>query len=155
MTLTMTQYVDLKEQLPLYALYLTKERYLLSLKPETKDPFTFEEVQALKTNDDHFTAYVDTLNRRQGKPIDNISFQDKVNALYVSDSLMAHFQNRLTQRNEQLKNYLLTTGGVDPKNLSILTADKPTLDAYNDKPKYKIDMNLPGAEKPDALSIVN
>ena len=148
MTLTMTQFVDLKEQVPLYALYLTKERYLLSLKPETKDPFAFEEVQAVKTNDEKFTAFVDTLIRKQGKPIDNISFQEKINALYIPDTLMARFQNKLSHRNDQLKNYLITTGGLATKNLLILTADKPSLDAYTEKPKYKIDMNLPVPKSP-------
>jgi len=73
----------------------------------------------------------------------------------MPDSLMARFQTNLALRNDQLKNYLISIGGVDPKNLSILTADKPSMDAYTDKAKYKIDMNLPGTEKPDALSIVN
>jgi len=155
MTLTMTQYVNLKDQIPLYALYLTKEQYLLSLKPESKDPFTFEEVQTIKTNDPKFTAFVDTLLHKQGKAITNISFPEKINAIYMPDSLMVRFQTNLALRNDQLKNYLISTGGVDPKNLSILTADKPSMDAYTDKAKYKIDMNLPGTEKPDALSIVN
>jgi hypothetical protein len=155
MTLTMTQYVNLKDQIPLYALYLTKEQYLSSLKPENKDPFAYEEVQDIKTNDPKFIAFVDTLIHKQGKVLGEVSFQDKVNALYVPDTLIAKFQNNLVQRNEQLKSYLTTTEGVDPKNLSILTADKPALDTYTEKPKYKIDMTLPGAEKPDELSIVN
>ena len=155
MTLTMTQYVNLKEQIPLYALYKTKELYLSSLKPENKDPFTYEEVMGIKTNDGMFIAFVDTIIKKQGKVLGDISFQDKVNALYVTDTLIAKFQTNLAQRNEQLKSYLTTTGGVDPKNLTILTADKTALDTYNEKAKYKIDMNLPGAEKPDELSIVN
>jgi hypothetical protein len=148
MTLTMTQCVNLKEQIPLYALYLTKERYLSSLKPENKDPFAYEEVQTIKTNDEKFAAYVDTLILKQGKVLGDVSFQDKVNALYIPDTLIANFQSKLALRNEQLKNYLISTEGVPTKNLSILTADKPALDTYTEKAKYKIDMTLPGTEKP-------
>jgi hypothetical protein len=47
-------------------------------------------------------------------------------------------------------NYLMTTGGVPANRILITTAEKPALDAYTEKPKYKIDMTLPGTEKPEA-----
>lgn len=149
MTLTLTQFVNLKEVIPLYALYKAKESYLESLiKTDNKDPINYEEVQALKNNDPNFIAYVDTLVKKQGKVTGEITLQEKVNAIFHPDSIRAEFQNKLESRNQMLKNYLITNVAVPLQNIMIKTADNQTLETYTEKARYKIDMLLPGTEKP-------
>jgi len=149
MTLTLTQFVNQKEEMMRYMLYKTKENYLLSMASnDNKIPLTFEEVQALKNSDVKFLAFIDTLLKKLGKQMGNVSIEEKISALYQSDSIKAEFQRKLELRNSQLKNYLMTTGAVPVKNLLINTADGATLDAFAEKAKYKIDMTLPGTEKP-------
>lgn len=95
MTLTLTQFVNLKEAIPLYTLYKAKESYLESLnKSEIKDPINYEEVQSLKNNDANFIAYLDTLLKKQGKAFSNVPLQEKVNSLYSPDSIKAEFQKK-------------------------------------------------------------
>lgn len=148
LTLTLFQYVNIKEELPLLAMYKTKERFLLS-QPYTdnKMQISYEEVQALKNNDAQFVAYVDTLVKKHGNNLGDVSLQEKINSLYTPDSLKAEFQNKLETRNQLLKSYLITTGGIPEKNIVVATAESTTLEAYSEQPKYKIDMTLPGAEK--------
>ncbi len=150
MTLMLTQYVNLKEELPLYAIYKTKMDFLKSInKNDNKVFFTYDEVQAVKNNDKSFLEYLDNLVKSQGKVTTDASFQEKVNSLYVPDSLKTDLQGKMERRNEHLKNYLITTGEVPMKNLMIKTADKATLDAYDKRAVYKLDMSLLGAENPD------
>lgn len=47
-----------------------------------------------------------------------------------------------------IQNYLITNGEVPAKNILITTADNPTLETYAEKVRYKIDITLPGTEKP-------
>jgi hypothetical protein len=149
MTLSLTQFVNMKEALPLYTLFKAKVGFLNSMnKNENKAALTFEEVQGLKNNDEKFMAYLDTLIKSKGKVALDASLQEKVNSLYAPDSVATDFQRKLERRNEQLKNYLMTTGELPEKNLLIKTADKATLDAFDKKAHYQIEMSLPGAEGP-------
>jgi len=150
MTLTLTQFVNFKESLQLYSLYKAKVSYLNSTnKTDSKIPFTYGEIQAVKDNDKGFLDYLDALIKSKGKQVGDVSLQEKVNAIYIPDSIKSEFQSKLDLRNAQLKNYLITTGEVLAKNITVKTADQATLDAYDKKSIYKIEMNLPGAEKPE------
>jgi hypothetical protein len=150
MTLTLTQFVNFKESLQLYSLYKAKVSYLNSTnKTDSKIPFTYGEIQAVKDNDKGFLDYLDALIKSKGKQVGDVSLQEKVNAIYIPDSIKSEFQSKLDLRNAQLKNYLITTGEVPAKNITVKTADQATLDAYDKKSIYKIEMNLPGAEKPE------
>ena len=146
----MTQYVNLKEEAPLNAIYKAKEDYLNSTNQNgNKVPFTYEEIQAVKNNDQSFLDFLDTSIRNKGKAAGDVSLEAKINTLYVADSAKIDLQLKMERQNERLKNYLLTTGEVPAKNIAIKTADAAKLDAYEKKAIYKIEMSLPGAEGPE------
>ena len=146
MALVLTQYVDTKDVLPDYSLYKAKEAYLISTENNDNKAhqFTYDEVTKVKDDDSQFMAYLNNLVN--GKVPDNASLQTKVNALYATDSIQNGLQHFMGQRDEMLKNYMITSYEIPVKNLTVKTADKPTLDSYTGKAYYKIEMNLPGAE---------
>jgi len=149
MILTLTQFVNLPDLLPDYALYKTKASYLNSLQQaENKIPVSYEEVQQVKDNDNQFIGYLNNLIIAKGTANENASLQEKVNSLYSMDSLKVDLKRKLERRNEHLKNYMITTSEVPEKNLIIKTADDATLNAYKNPANYKIEMTLPGAENP-------
>lgn len=148
MLLSLTQYVDLKTLLPDYMLYKTKEAYLLSQRKDTTlHHLRYSDVALVSINDAGFVAYVDTLVKspKSTLPV-NASIQDKVNALYAPDSIQAGVQRFLQRRNVFLQNYMTTALDVPAKSLVVKTADTTTLDSYNGKAMYKIEMTLPGAD---------
>ena len=146
--LNLTQFVNLSDAMSDYAIYRTKLSYLNSLqKTENKTPVGYSEVQQLKNNDKDFVQYLDTLIKHSGKVALQASFQDKINSLYVQDSIRIGLINKLERRNLFLKNYLMTSSEIPEKNLVIRTAETDSLKIYNQKAIYKIGMTLPGAEK--------
>jgi hypothetical protein len=149
MILTLTQYVNLPDLMPDYALYKAKSAYIISQqKTENKNPLSYEEVQQVKDNDSQFTDYLNGLIKPGGSINANSSLQEKVNSLYASDSIRMDLRQKLERRNGYLKNYLMTTCEVPEKNLVIKTGDDTTLNNYKDKANYKIEMTLPGSENP-------
>ena len=149
MILTLTQYVNIPDLLPDYALYKAKSSYLVSQqKTDNKNPLSYEEVQQVKDNDSQFVAYLNGLIKPGATLNTNSSLQEKVNSLYAPDSIRIDLKQKLERRNEYLKNYMMTTCEVPEKNLVIKTADDTTLNGYKDKGNYKIEMTLPGSENP-------
>jgi hypothetical protein len=154
MVLTLTQYINLKEILPEYSLYKTKYSYLNSIhaKSGSITSPTFDEIQQLNNSDSHLVEYIDSLLNTKGFKNTEATFSEKVNSLYLPDSLQTELLSILEKRNIFLKNYLNTNAGIPVKNLVIKTADKDSLKNYNDKAVYKIDMSLPEEEKTNKLA---
>jgi len=148
MVLELTQFANLKDVLDDYALYKTKYAYLYSM-PDTdkKNPFVYEEVQSIATEDKDFVDYVDSLLHVKGKTNLNLPVLQKTLSLYSPDSLQTELLNKFENRNSMLKNYMKTSMEISEKNLAIKTADKDTLKIFKDKAHYKINMSLPGAGK--------
>lgn len=149
MMLTLTQFVNLPDLLPEYALYKTKSAYLISLqKAGNKNSLTYDEVQQVKDNDNQFVSYLDSLTKTNATINEKSTFTEKVNSLYVPDSIIVDLKHKFDRRNESLKKYLITTCEIPEKNIVIKTADDAILKTYKNNANYKIDMILPGAENP-------
>ena len=157
MVLTLTQFVNLKESIPEYSLYKTKYSYLNSIHADSDSLIspTFDDIQQVSNSDTHFVDYVDSLLNIKGIGNTKASLYEKVNALYLPDSLKTGLFSILEKRNLRLKNYMITNNGIPENNLVIKTADKDTLENYNGKALYKIDLSLPGAEKSTELVSTN
>ena len=147
MVLTLTQYVNLPDSLNDFKLYQTKVLYLNSMRTaETDSSATYEDVKEIQNNDKDFIEFLDSIVKSKGKKYDNVSLQEKVNFLYVQDSIQVGFIHKLEERNSFLKNYLLTSCEIPEKNLILKTAELDSLKFYKEKPQYKIGMSLPGDE---------
>ncbi|MBB3186358.1 DUF748 domain-containing protein [Microbacter margulisiae] len=147
MLLTLTQYVDLKDMLPAYALFKTKSAYLKSQqKDSTQQQIHYSDIELVNNNDAGFVAYVDTLVKAKSNLPVNASIQDKVNALYAPDSIQAGAQRFLQRRNLFILHYMTTSYQVPEKSLIVRTVGQDTLNTYSSKAKYAIKMTLPGAD---------
>jgi hypothetical protein len=149
MTLTLTQFVNMKEEIPAYALYKTKAAFLAArFKEEKRGTPGYDDVTSLDENDTTFEKYLDSLVKSRGVPVEGASLRGKVNSLYVADSLQAELQLTLGRRNELLRKHMITSYQIPPKKLIVKTAEKSALDTYTDKALYKIEMTLPESAAP-------
>jgi hypothetical protein len=153
MTLTLTQFVNMKKEITEYALYKTKAAFLAArFKEEKRGTPDYDDVTGLDENDKTFEAYLDSLVKSRGVPIEGASLQEKVKSLYVPDSLQAELQRTLASRNELLSKHMIISYQIPPKNLIVKTAEISALDTYTDGALYMIEMTLPegaGAAKND------
>jgi hypothetical protein len=144
MTLTLTQFVNMKEEIPAYALYKTKAAFLAArFREEKRGTPSYEDVTSLDENDTTFETYLDSLVKSKGVLVEGASLWEKVNSLYVADSLQAELRSTLEKRNEFLRKYMITSYQIPPKKLLVKMAEKSALDSYTDKALYKIQMTLP------------
>ena len=147
MMLTLTQFVDMKEELPAYAIYHAKEAYLLNQhKNEAQKTISSSDIQQIKNNDPQFEQYINALVQAKDASKANASMQEKINILYPSDSLRTGLIRLLENRNTVLRNYMISSYEVPAKNLTTKSADQAILDTYSEKAKYKVEMHLPGEE---------
>jgi len=147
MVLTLTQYVNLNDALTDFKLYKTKVSYLNSMHSPGSDPLpTFDDVNEIQNNDKDFLEYLDSIIQVQGKISNQAALEQKINSLYVQDSIQIGLMNKLEEHNSLLKNYLMTSCEIPEKNLILKTASPDSLKIYKEKACYKIGMTLPSAE---------
>ncbi len=145
MVLTMTQFVNLNNAVPAYSMYKVKERYLQSIDENKTDVVSSSEVNELDNSDAQFLKYINAHSTALNIP-ETASLQDKMKAIYPTDSVRQDLNRLFELRNKKLKTYLTETDQLPEKNIIIKTADNEAMEGYTDKSKYKIDMSLPGDE---------
>jgi len=146
LTLTLTQFVNMKDEIPAYALYRTKAEFLTArFREDNKGIPGYDDVINLDENDNTFGTYLDSVMKLRGMPVEGVSLKEKVIALYSADSLRAELQQRLNKRDELLRKHMITSYQLPSKKLIVKTAEQSVLDTYTDKALYKIDMILPGS----------
>lgn len=149
MLLQFTQFVDLNKALNDYAMYQAKGAFLLSRVPETDSIRTrplppYEDLEKMIPDDDaQFRSFVDGRILEKGLAVKkNQAFSDKLFAIYSKDSIQGSLFDQLEKRNQDIRNYLTTTGGIPSTNLQIKTASLDSLTLYGGKDQYTIDLNL-------------
>lgn len=149
MVLTLMQYVDWSQALEDYRMYLAKSAFLFSRTPDRPArPLPYEEVtDRIKEEDAAFRDYVEKIFAEKGSvPNRTVSVKDKLAVIYPNDSIAGELAGKLEKRNEEIRNYLTTTGGIPAEHLSILTAAADTLKQYHSRAQYKIELALPEDE---------
>lgn len=147
MRLLFTQYLNTMDAMNEFLLYKTKAAYLNTMQSsEEKGEFSFEEIMAVDNKNEEFIAYVDTLIAQQKTVALDAPLQTKINSLYSLETVNIEFNQLLNERNNLLRNYMMTTGGIPLRNLEIKNAPADTLSNYSSKPLYKIKMTLLGAD---------
>jgi hypothetical protein len=145
MSLSLTQFTDTRESVQGFALLSAKQDYLLSL--QGNDPnkhVSFDQIRQLGNSDAGFTAWLTGRVKAGGAQEGSLS--DNIGKLYPADSLSVKYAAMLERRNQRLRDYMSASLEIPADKLTIRTADKSMLDAYNAKAKYKVEMHLPGEE---------
>lgn len=143
MTVVLTQWVDWEEALSDYSLYLAKQSFLKSQIPN-QEVVTFEDTKELKENDEKFVTYVQGMLTAKGATVAlDAPLKEKLQAVFVADSVASGLLHKLQQRNQLVQEYLTNTCNIPAAKLSIQTATADSLQNYDGSAKYKIDMQLP------------
>lgn len=144
MQLTLTQFVDMDNVLPDYAVYKMKYNYLKSVR-QSNDTTRISSTEIINTpvNQPAFVHYLDSVVTEAGKPLKNISIVDKSLSLFVTDSLKADLMKRMERKNNFIRNYMVTTLQIPEKNILVKTAPVDSLKTYTGETEYKIGMTLP------------
>lgn len=146
MVLDLMQYVDWDEALEEYAMYQGKKSFLTSQISEADARnLTYEDVRnEVKDDDVNLRKYIDQLFvEKGGNTTQNFSMKDKLYMIYPKDSIQNVLVNQLKERDQYIKNYLITTGGISETNVVTGTATIDTLTQYKSRSQYKIELTLP------------
>lgn len=147
MVLTLTQYINMKNALADYGVYRAKESFLLDkYKADNRQYVAYSEIVQIKTNDPDFMQFVDAKVATKDSTKMKAPLNDKISLLYPADSLRAGLNRIIEARNAKLQSHMLTTYEIPAQHLTVKSADAASMDAYTDKSKYKVDINLPGED---------
>lgn len=145
MVLQLKQYVNLSDALDDYVLYQAKNDYLISRTPEKNNQlFSYEEASdRVADDDDNLKNYIEKRSADGEKNIvKNLSLRDKLYLIFPKDSMQSLLVEKLKNRDEYIKNYLVGTGGIPIENITVETASMDSLSHYNGKSQYKIELTL-------------
>lgn len=149
LTISMTQFLNSDKALSELALLNMKQLFLDSVRSEqeTRNKLTYEESLHIKNSDDRFVAFVNRqLAAKNITMSSTSSVQQKSMTFFNKDSLQPVLSQLIEKRNQLIQSYLNTTGIIPEEKLNIKTITPDSLNLYNGKPLYKIELQFPGEE---------
>lgn len=150
MAVALDQYINWNEAIGNFAAYQAKSSFLSSRmsKAEGEAPEYKDLQKMIKDDDADFLNYINGLLVKKGQSAtSNQTMKDKLFIIYPKDSIQSNLSRKLEKRNAEIKNYLISTGGIPLDKLSVKTMAVDSLLQYSDRDQYKINMILQDAQE--------
>lgn len=142
MTLVLEQQINLPQAREELALFNAKKKYYLSQHPEKSDStllaIDYAKIMEVETKDPGLNTYLSGIVAPEHQ---NNSVTDKALTLVPQQTLQEQIDRFISLRNQKATTYLISQG-IPAANLRVETMKPESLNVYNGKNQYKINLVL-------------